>query len=372
MNTQFLQTLTLEIFGASHAECIGVKMGGLPAGEVIDLDALYRFLARRAPGNNPFGTARREADLPIFRSGLTLSADGKTAVTDGGELFAVIENHDARSADYPPMDVPRPSHADYTAFVKYGGDVDLRGGGKYSGRMTAPLCIAGGIALQILARRGIFIGAHIARLGGIADTPFDPCAVTVSDFRRACYDGETARPLPVMSDSARAEMTALLGKVRAAGDSVGGVIECAVLGLPVGLGDHPFFGLENRISHVAFAVPAVKGIEFGAGFAAAEMFGSQCNDPFRTDGERIFTATNHSGGIQGGMSNGMPLIFRVAVKPTPSIALEQQSVSLSRMENTTITVGGRHDPCICPRAVPVIEAVAAIAALDAMAMINEK
>ncbi len=354
MNERFLRNLDIELFGASHAECVGIRIDGFPAGEAVDTDALNSFLARRAPGRNPYGTARREADEPIFRSGLT---DGKT---DGSELCAVIENRNARPQDYAP-DVPRPSHADYAAIMKYGRNVDLRGGGIFSGRMTAPLCVAGGIALQMLSRRGIEVGAHIASIGGIKDEPFDPVAVDPAGFVRL-----RAMALPVLDDTAGARMAALIEEVRSAEDSVGGVIECAVTGLPAGLGEHPFFGMENRISHLLFAVPGVKGVEFGAGFALAEMRGSDANDAIRTDGIRIRTETNRSGGVQGGMTNGMPLLFRAAVKPTPSVGLPQKSVSLTEMKNTELRIAGRHDPCICPRAVPVIEAVAALAVLDAM------
>jgi chorismate synthase len=244
---------------------------------------------------------------------------------------------------------------------KYGHSVDLRGGGHFSGRLTAPLCIVGGIAGQILARQGIRIGAHITSVGDVQDTPFDPLTVSATDFASVL-----SHDFPVMDPSAGERMKARIDEARMDGDSIGGVIECAVTGLKPGLGEHMFWGMENRISHLIFGVPGVKGIEFGAGFEIAKMRGSEANDPFATDGARIFTTSNHSGGIQGGMTNGMPLTIRCAMKPTPSIAKEQNSVSLSRMENTKLVIGGRHDPCIVPRAVPVIEAVAALAILDAM------
>ena len=352
----FLRNLHLEIYGGSHDEKIGVRLIGLPAGEKIDTDELHAFLARRAPGSTKYGTRRKEADTPHFLSGM------ENDTLTGEMLEAVIYNTNMRSGDYPAVpDVPRPSHADFAAIMKYGDAVDLRGGGHFSGRLTAPLCIAGGIARQILARQGIRIGAHIVSVGNVQDRTFDPIAVSDADF-----EAVLSHDFPVLDPDIGERMKALIDEVRMDCDSVGGVIECAAIGMKPGLGEHMFWGMENRISHLLFGVPAVKGVEFGEGFAIAKMRGSEANDPFATDGERIFTATNHSGGIQGGMTNGMPLLFRCAIKPTPSIAKEQNSVSLSRMENTTLTIGGRHDPCIAPRAVPVIEAVAALAILDAL------
>ena len=352
----FLRNLHLEIYGGSHDEKIGVRLIGLPAGEKIDTDELHAFLARRAPGSTKYGTRRKEADTPHFLSGM------ENDTLTGEILEAVIYNTNMRSGDYPAVpDVPRPSHADFAALMKYGDAVDLRGGGHFSGRLTAPLCIAGGIARQILARQGIRIGAHIASVGNVQDRSFDPIAVSEADF-----DAVLAHDFPVMDPDIGERMKALIDEVRMDCDSIGGVIECAAIGLKPGLGEHMFWGMENRISNLLFGVPAVKGIEFGEGFAITQMRGSAANDPFATDGERIFTTTNHSGGIQGGMTNGMPLIFRCAIKPTPSIAKEQNSVSVSRMESTKLTIGGRHDPCIAPRAVPVIEAVAALAILDAL------
>ncbi len=352
----FLRNLDLSVYGGSHDEKIGVRLSGLPKGEAVDEAALTAFLQRRAPGSTPFGTARKEPDTPVFLSGVT------DFVTDGAPLEAVIRNTNQRSSDYPVIpEIPRPSHADFAAIVKYGNKADLRGGGHFSGRLTAPLCIAGGIALQILARKDIFIGAHLKSVGSVEDTPFDPLSVSPADFEAVRKPG-----LPLLNREKEPEIESLLQTVRKEGDSVGGQIECAVVGLPVGLGEHMFWGMENRIAHLAFGVPGLKGIEFGEGFSLSSMRGSEANDPFYTDGENVFTATNKSGGIQGGMTNGMPLLFTVAMKPTPSIAKEQDSVNLTTMTNTKITVGGRHDPCIALRAVPVIEAVAALAVLDAL------
>lgn len=354
MRKTYGQNITLDIYGGSHDEKIGMTLAGIPAGEAVDLDALRAFMARRAPGKDRFSTTRRESDEPVFLSGL------ENGVTTGETVEAVIYNTNQRSGDYSSLaDTPRPSHADFAARAKYGQDVDLRGGGHFSGRLTAPMCIAGGICLQMLERRGIKIGAHIYSVGSVNDTPFDPVAVSDFDFELL-----RSRSFSVLDESAGEKMQLEIDSARLAGDSIGGIVECAILGLPAGIGEHMFGSVEAAITSAVFGIPAVKGIEFGAGFASSRMRGSQNNDPFATDGERIFTKTNNAGGILGGMTSGMPIIFRAAIKPTPSIALEQDSVSLSRMENVKITVGGRHDPCIVPRAVPVFEAAAALAVTD--------
>ncbi len=352
MSSEFGKLLRVSVFGQSHGPAIGVTIDGLPAGEAVDRDQLQAFLARRRPGG-PLSTARREDDLPEFLSGL------ENGVTCGAPLCAVIRNQDPRSGDYAPFaDVPRPGHADYTAAVKWGGQADLRGGGHFSGRLTAPLCIAGGIALQILARRKLFIGAHLAAVGTVEDRPF-PLLPTQELFASVAQ-----KPLPVLDDAAGKAMRAQILAAKAEGDSVGGLIECAAVGVPAGLGSPMFEGIENRLAAALFGIPAVKGVEFGAGFAAARMRGSAHNDPFTAEGGQIRTATNHAGGILGGISDGMPIVFRLAVKPTPSIARPQQSVSLSRRKPAPLSVQGRHDPCIAPRAVPVAEAVAACVLLD--------
>ena len=346
--------LKLKIYGGSHDEKIGMILSGIPAGEAIDLDALRAFMARRAPGNDKSATARKEPDEPVFLSGL----DGN--VTNGEPIEAVIYNTNQRSGDYSLLsDIPRPSHADYAARVKYGEGVDLRGGGHFSGRLTAPMCIAGGICLQILARRGIDVCAHILSIKGERDESFDLTNPAKSDFNAI-----KAKRFATISTSAEEKMREIIEEARLDGDSVGGVIECAATGLPTGLGEHMFLGVEGRISSIIFGIPAIKGIEFGLGFGSAEIFGSENNDPFFTDGEKIYTKTNNAGGIIGGMTSGMPIVFRAAIKPTPSIAKEQDSVSISKMENVKLTVGGRHDPCILPRAVPVFEAATAIAIYD--------
>ena len=348
MSSSYGENLRIHIFGESHGSAVGVTMEGIPAGEAVDLDGLQKFLDRRAPGRNPWSTPRKEADIPEFLSGLR---EGKTC---GTPVTAILRSANTRSGDYDALrDVPRPGHADYTAWVKYGESRDSRGGGHFSGRLTAPLCVAGGICLQLLARRGIEVVSRIAAIGGVQDEG----ELTAST---------AAKTFPTVSDARGEAMRAAIGEARLAGDSLGGVIECAVLGLPAGLGDPMFDGMENRIASAVFAVPAVKGIEFGAGFAAAGLRGSENNDPFSVENGRIITTSNHCGGILGGITDGMPLTFRAAVKPTPSIARPQQSVNLKTGKIVPLTVTGRHDPCIVPRAVPCIEAAAAIAVYDAL------
>ena len=356
MENIYGKRIKLDIYGGSHDEKIGMTLDGIPVGETIDFDELRAFMARRAPGNDPYSTKRKEPDEPVFLSGISGNA------TTGGRIEAVIYNQNQRSGDYSSLaDTPRPSHADYAAIMKYGREVDLRGGGHFSGRLTAPMCIAGGICLQILARKGIHIGAHIYSVGNVQDKPFDPVNVSKRDL-----DILHCWKFPVLEGASGEKMKRLIETARRECDSVGGVIECAVVGLPAGLGEHMFDSVESAVANIVFGIPAVKGIEFGAGFSASELRGSENNDPFYTDGKHIFTKTNNAGGVLGGMTNGMPLIFRAAFKPTPSIAKEQDTVSLSKMENVKITVGGRHDPCVVPRAVPVIEAAAALAVMDLM------
>ena len=348
MSSVYTGNLTVAIFGQSHAPAIGVTIDGLPAGLPVDPNALQQFLRRRAPGQNAWSTPRKEADAPEILCGLS---NGRTC---GAPLTAIIRNTNTRPGDYDNLrDTPRPGHADYTAQMKFSGAQDVAGGGHFSGRLTAPLCIAGGICLQLLKTQGITIRARIVSVGAVTDdSPF------LSPV------GEKA--FPAVSDAAAAAMQAEIAAARADGDSVGGVIECVVEGLPAGVGDPMFGGLENLISRAIFAIPAVKGIEFGAGFAAARMRGSENNDPFRVENGTVVTETNHCGGILGGISDGMPIVFRAAFKPTPSIARQQRSVSLGQLENKTLVIQGRHDPCIVPRAVPCVEAAAAIAVLDAV------
>lgn len=346
--SQYGEHLHLTIFGQSHAPAIGMTLEGLPAGEAIDMEALQGFLNRRAPGQNEWSTPRKEADVPEFLSGLVGN------VTCGAPLTAIIRNTNTRSGDYAGLSVvPRPGHADFTAAVKYGGHADFAGGGAFSGRLTAPLCIAGGICLQLLRRRGITVISRIAAIGGVTDT----APLTAST---------AGKPFPVVEDAAGEAIRAAIAAAKAEGDSVGGIIECAVLGLPVGLGGPLFDGMEGKIASIIFGIPAVKGIEFGAGFSAAALRGSENNDAFTVENGTVKTVTNHCGGILGGITNGMPLTFRTAFKPTPSIAKEQQSVNLTSLTPETLRVQGRHDPCIVPRAVPCVEAAAAVAVYDAL------
>ena len=353
MSSEFGHLLKISVFGQSHGRAIGAVVDGLPAGEAIDLDELQAFLDRRKPGKNRLSTARKEADAPTFLSGLE---NGKTC---GAPLCAVIENGDQHSGDYAGLtDTPRPGHADYTAAVKWGGQADMRGGGHFSGRLTAPLCIAGGIAKQILARRGIHVGAHLAEVAGIADDPF-PLHPTAELFEKLA-----AKDFPVLDDGAGERMQQAILAAREELDSVGGIVECAAIGLPAGLGDPMFDGVENRLAAALFGIPAVKGVEFGAGFAAARSRGSENNDAFSVQNGAVVTDTNHAGGILGGITNGMPILLRTAMKPTPSIARAQKTVRLSQMEEIPLEIRGRHDPCIAHRAVPVVEAVTAAVLLD--------
>lgn len=351
MSSTYGETLKLSIFGQSHGTAIGMTLDNIPAGLPVDETELQTFLNRRAPGQNDWSTPRREEDSPEFLSGIL---DGYTC---GAPIAAIIRNRNTRSGDYSNLkDLPRPGHADYTAQVKYGGFQDAAGGGHFSGRLTAPLCIAGGLCKQWLSEMGIQIGAHIANIAGICDEFFNPITPNLSTV------GEE---FPVISEKAGEAMCAAIADARRIGDSVGGIIECAVTGLPIGLGEPMFGGAEGRIAQIVYGIPAVKGVEFGAGFRVAEMRGFENNDSYTvSDTGGIITATNHAGGILGGITNGMPLIFRCAIKPTPSVSVPQTSVSLSEGVEKELIVKGRHDPCIVPRAVPVVEAAAAIAIFD--------
>lgn len=352
MSSTYGQMIRLSIFGQSHGAAIGMTLDGVPAGLPVDLPALSQFLMRRAPGQNTLSTTRKEPDQPDFLSGIV---DGHTC---GAPICAVIRNTNTRSADYRDLaDCPRPGHADYTAEIKYGGFQDPSGGGHFSGRLTAPLCIAGGLCMQWLSALGIRIGAHIFELGGIRDTPFSETAPQL---------GKLLPDFPVLSPESGEMMRSAIEQAKADCDSVGGIVECAVTGLPVGLGEPMFGGMESRIAQIIYGIPAVKGVEFGIGFRCTQLRGSENNDPFTIESGTVRTTTNHAGGILGGITNGMPLILRAAFKPTPSISRPQQSVCLSRGVCQPLVVKGRHDPCVVPRAVPVVEAAAAIAVYDAL------
>lgn len=317
------------IFGESHGPAIGVVLEHVPSGIAVDMDFIRAEMVRRAPGKSPMSTARREADEPHILSGVF---EGKTT---GTPLCAVIENTDTRSKDYAKLkDLPRPGHADYSGHVRYGGCNDYRGGGHFSGRLTAPLVFAGALAKLILKEKGVTVSAVISNVGGVAD----PTPEQVEEIVLA----------------AKKDL-----------DSVGGAIRCTVDGLPAGLGA-PDYGrnVEGIFSQQLYAVPAVKAVAFGAGFGFAVMRGSQANDPFYMDGDAVRTRTNHTGGVNGGITNGMPVVFEVAIRPTPSIAQEQDTVDLSTGRDAKLIIEGRHDPCIVHRAVPVIEAAAALAACE--------
>lgn len=342
------------IFGESHGPAVGVVLEGVPPGLELDLDAVRFDLSRRAPGKSPLSTARKEADEPQILSGVF---EGRTT---GAPLCAVIENTDTRSGDYAKTrDLARPGHADYPAHVRYQGFNDYRGGGHFSGRLTAPLVFAGGVAKQILAQRGVCVGAHISTVYGVNDEPLEDW-----ESLRAC----AAKDFPVLNDEKGAEMRDAILEAKNDQDSVGGAIECGVFGLPAGLGE-PDFGrnAEGIFAQHLFAVPAVKGVSFGAGAAFALMRGSEANDPLYVDGDGSVKAEqNCAGGINGGITNGMPLVFEVTLRPTPSIARRQFTVDLAKGENAVLELTGRHDPCVVHRAVPAIEAAAALAACELM------
>ena len=350
MSSTYGENLKLSIFGQSHGAAIGMTLDGIPAGLPVDLEKLQAFLNRRAPGQNDWSTPRKEEDRPEFLAGLV---DGFTC---GAPIAAVIRNKNTRSGDYANLKTtPRPGHADYTAQVKYGGFQDSAGGGHFSGRLTAPLCIAGGLCKQWLAEMGIHIGAHILAIGECGDQYFDPL-----DPELDAVDTD----FPVLNPESGDAMKELIAQAKAEGDSVGGIIECAVTGLPAGIGEPMFGGVESRIAQIVYGIPAVKGVEFGIGFECACIPGSESNDPFAIVDGKVVTLSNNAGGILGGITNGMPVIFQTAFKATPSIGIAQRSVDLSRITEAELTVSGRHDPCIVPRAVPVVEAAAAIAIYD--------
>lgn len=356
MSSNWGKQIKISIFGESHGAAIGVTLDGLPAGIGLDEQEILAFMSRRAPGKDAFSTARREADMPKILSG---ALNGKTT---GAPLCAVIENTDARSGDYGEMQtLARPGHADYTAHIRYNGFNDVRGGGHFSGRLTAPLVFAGAIAQAALKPHNITVGAHIASVHGILDDPIDPVGITAEQLNQI-----KEKSFAVFNDEAGGKMRAEIENAKQNLDSVGGIVECCALGIPAGIGSPMFDGLENKIASIVFGIPAVKGVEFGAGFELAEKLGSESNDAFRISGGNIVTETNNHGGILGGISTGMPLTLRVAFKPTPTIAAEQKTVDYKNKENAIIASKGRHDPCIVPRAVVCVEAAVSIALLDSM------
>lgn len=350
MRSTYGENLKLTISGASHAPSIGMCMEGIPAGLAVNTETLQQFLDRRAPGRTPFSTARKEADVPVFESGIQ---DG---VTTGDTITATICNQNVRKGDYDALQyIPRPGHADFTAWMKYGLDFDMSGGGPFSGRMTAPMCIAGGMCKQWLEAMGIRIGAHILRIGEYVGQRFDPITPELqqvqSDF--PALDADEAKVFQHLIAEAKSDQ-----------DSVGGIIECAITGMPAGIGGPLFGGLDGKIAQIIYSIPAVKSVSFGVGTDAALFCGSEINDEYHMLDGKVRPRTNYCGGILGGITTGLPVLFQVAIKPTPSIAQPQKSVNMKTMEEVTIQINGRHDPCIVPRAVPVVEAAAAIAIYD--------
>ena len=360
--SNFGRKVKISLFGESHGEVVGMVLEGIPAGESVQKQMLEAFLQRRAPGRFEWSTPRKEEDIPVFLSGIT---NGKT---NGFPICATIKNTNNNSKDYEEIkNTPRPGHADYTANLRYGGKADMRGGGFFSGRLTAPLCIAGGICLQLLEREGVQVGAHALQIGKVKGVSYlENEMLSVEDLRMV----KTA-DFPASNKETGNEMKEEIKKTQAEGDSVGGVIECAVLGMPAGIGGPYFEGMEGALSNALFAIPGVKGVSFGAGFGVAEMKGSENNDAFVLEGGKAQMQTNNSGGILGGITTGAPLIINVAVKPTPSIAKAQQTVNLVTMKQAEIQIKGRHDPCIIPRAVPVVEAVVGMVLLDLLLLQNE-
>ena len=361
MSSAIGSRITTTVFGESHGPAIGAVMDAPPAGYKIDMDEILVQTARRAPGTDPTATTRKETDIPEIVSGLL---DG---VTTGAPLALIIRNNDQRSHNYSNIaDRPRPSHADYAANVRYNGHNDIRGGGNFSGRLTAPLTVAGAIARQILKAHGITIGGHVSFIGSTADEPFDPVNVSAE-----LLDSLNRRYFSVISDEAKTKMTEEIAATKSKCNSIGGEIEIAVTGLPVGIGSPIARGVENAVSAAVFCVPAIKGIEFGEGFGFASMKGSEANDQMYYDGDTVKCRTNNCGGITGGITNGMPLIIRAAIKPTPSIAMRQNTVNLKTKADDTLVIEGRHDPCIVPRALPAVEAAVALALLDLLAEVKQ-
>ena len=352
MADTFGKLFKITLFGESHSKAIGVVLDGVPAGLKLDMEEVGREMARRAPGRNALSTPRKEADIPQIQSGFF------NGHTTGTPLCALIENTNTRSQDYEP-DLLRPSHADFTGKLRYDGYNDYRGGGHFSGRLTAPIVFAGAVAKQFLRQKNIRIAAHLERVKDICDERFNPCRIDETLVEKL-----PMRELPVLNETVIAPMQEAILAAKANGDSVGGVVECAVFGDVLGLGSPFFESVESRLSSMLFSVPAVKGVEFGTGFAISSMYGSEANDSFYLENGTVRTKTNHNGGINGGIANGMPIIFRAAVKPTPSIAAEQSTVDVVKMQECCMRVHGRHDPCIAHRAVYAIEAAAAVVMAD--------
>ena len=354
MSGNFGKKINLSIFGESHGKAIGIVINGIEPGIKIDLEKIEQDMARRAPGKNSLSTQRKEGDSFEILSGFF------EGYTTGTPLSIIIRNNDTKSKDYSKIkDLARPSHGDFSGFVKYNGFNDYRGGGHFSGRITAPLVFAGALAKQILEAKGIYVGAHIQRVGKVTDNEFDKV-----NLNKDVLESVLNKELPLLNEEKIDDIKQEILSARQNGDSVGGAIECGIVGINPGVGSPFFESLESVIAHLAFSVPAVKGIEFGLGFDFAKENGSRVNDEYHIESGKVKTYTNNNGGIVGGITNGMPVIFKVAIKPTPSISKEQRTINVRTMEEEILKVEGRHDPCIVQRAVVVIEAIAAIAVLE--------
>lgn len=356
MSSTIGKNIRVSIFGESHGPAIGCVIDGLPAGVKLDMEQIYRDMARRAPGKDKTATPRLEKDMPIIQSGVM------DDTTTGAPLAMIIENTNTRSGDYANlMTVPRPSHSDYPAYVKYEGNNDVRGGGHFSGRLTAPLVFAGAVAKQVLAQKGIYVGAHIRQIGSVCDASFDYTSITKEQI-----ESLTSSSFSLIDTSKEDAMRAEVENYRVQQDSIGGMIECAAIGMPVGVGGNMFDTVESTLASILYGIPAVKGVQFGIGFDFASQNAGAVNDQYCIKDGEVALVTNNNGGVLGGMTTGAPVVVSVAIKPTPSISKEQRSVNLQTMEDTTLAINGRHDPCIVPRAVPVVEAAVALGLLDLM------
>lgn len=358
MSSIICNKIKLSVFGESHGEAIGCVLDGIPAGIKLDFEKIKKEMARRAPGKDKTSTTRKEDDMPHILSGVL------NDITTGAPISMIIENKNTHSTDYENLlKVPRPSHSDYPAFVKYNGFNDIRGGGHFSGRLTAPIVFAGSIAKQILEQKNIKIGAHIKRIGKVEDKCFDMNNIDIN-----LLDELNSKTFSTIDNNSEIKMREEIENHRLESDSIGGEIECAAIGLPIGIGSNIFDTVEGKLASILFGIPAVKGVQFGLGFEFAKSKASDVNDEYEIRDGKVALLSNNNGGVLGGMTTGAPIVVSVVIKPTPSIGKEQRSVNLQTMQNEMLTIVGRHDPCIVPRAVPVIEAAVAIGILDLMSM----
>jgi len=354
MGSTWGKNIKLSLFGESHGVGIGITIDGLPAGVELDLDLIKFEMQRRATGKNELTTARKEADTFEILSGYF------NGYTTGAPLSIVIRNRDQQSRDYSKIkDIARPAHADYTGYKRYDGYNDYRGGGHFSGRLTAPIVFAGAIAKQILGLKGVHIGTHIKSIKEIEDRDFCESDLNIENFKKL-----SEKQLPFLNEELEDISRGKILEAKSAHDSLGGVIECSIIGMEPGIGNPFFNSIESQLSGLMYSIPAVKGVEFGAGFGITNLFGSEANDDIYMDGSKVITKTNNNGGVLGGITNGMPINFKVAIKPTPSISRAQETINMKTNEETKFEIVGRHDPCIVPRALVVVEAMAAIGILD--------